>query len=110
MSQQKNNIAGLTILLSGLVIGAASVLLIKELRPMHPSQVLKEVKNVFRHQGSVTGSWIDYDPLEYDAYDSKTLVYYGGISIQEGKDIITYRFIADAYTGEIIDTYEYRSA
>lgn len=109
MSKQKNTLAGFLLLATGLVVGAASALLIKEFSPKRPQDVLEEVKKIFAEQGKLTGSWIDYDPIEYDVYESQPLVYLGGISRQEAEGIVTYNFVADAYTGEILDIFEYKA-
>lgn len=110
MSQNKNNtLAGLLLLATGLVVGAAGALFYHENQPKKANLVLKEVKEQFQNQGTITGSWIDYEPVEYDLYDSKPLVYVGGISRKEDDELVTYNFIADAYTGEILDIYEYQA-
>lgn len=107
MAKHSNKLASLVLLASGALIGVASTLLYKELRPKKPNQVLEEVKATFSEYGKITGSWIDYDAIEYDVFDSKPLVYLGGISREEEGKIVTYNFVCDAYTGEIIDVYEY---
>lgn len=109
MSKKTNSLAGLVLLTAGALVGAAATLLIKEFKPKHPSLVLEEIKIHFQQDGSITGSWIDYDPVEYDVFESRPLVYLGGISRQEEKDITTYTFVADAYTGDIIDIFEYQA-
>ncbi|MBF6625982.1 hypothetical protein [Tuanshanicoccus lijuaniae] len=110
MAQQKNNtLAGLVLLATGLVVGAAGALFYKEIKLKNPGLVLETVKQQFKVQGTITGSWIDYDAVEYEVFDSKPLVYIGGISRQEGSEIVTYQFACDAYTGEILDIFEYQA-
>ncbi|MCR8969464.1 PepSY domain-containing protein [Facklamia sp. 7083-14-GEN3] len=107
MSHNKNNsLLGTIVLLSGIAIGAAGTLLYKENRPLNPGKVLESIREAFALQGEITGSWIDYDPIEYTAYDSRPLVYTGGISRKENNQIIHYHFVADIYTGEILNTFE----
>ncbi|HFI0463115.1 TPA: hypothetical protein ACGO1T_000976 [Streptococcus suis] len=109
MSKQKNSLASLLLLATGALVGAAGTLLYKELTPKKPQLILEDVKEQFSQYGKVTGSWIDYDPIEYELYESKPLVYSGGISRQEEHGIVTYSFIADAYSGDILDIYEYKA-
>ena len=105
MNNKKEGALGTLILLSGIVIGAAGALLYKENKPMNAGKILENVKSVFSSQGEVVGSWIDYDPVEYSGFDSRPLVYAGGITRLEDKNPVHYSFTADIYTGEIIDTY-----
>lgn len=106
MSESKNNqlMSGL-VLISGMIIGASAALFFKENRPMNPGKLLQSVRESFAQHGEITGSWIDYDPVEYTAFDSKPLVYTGGISRKEEGKIIHYHFVADIYTGEILNTF-----
>lgn len=108
-NEKKNTISGLLLLATGLVIGAAGAFFYRETQPKKANLVLDDVKTHFEFSGKITGSWIDYDPVEYDLFESKPLVYIGGISRQEDSGIVTYNFIADAYTGEILDIYEYQA-
>lgn len=109
MSQNKNNtLSSLLLLTTGIIVGVAGTLFYRELTPKKPNLILEEVKKSFALEGTITGSWIDYDPVEFDLYESKPLVYLGGISRKEGESIKTYNFVTDAYTGEILDIYEYQ--
>ncbi|MHA3225857.1 PepSY domain-containing protein [Globicatella sulfidifaciens] len=110
MSQNKNNtLAGLLLLATGLVVGGAGALFYRENQPKKANLVLEEVKEQFQNQGTITGSWIDYELVEYEVFESKPLVYLGGISRKEANGIVTYNFIADAFTGEILDIYDYQA-
>ena len=103
MAQKKENALTGLVLLSGIVIGVAGALLYSENRPMNASKVLKLVKNEFNPLGKVVGSWIDYDSIEYHTFESRPLVYIGGISIEIDDHVTNYQFAADVYTGELID-------
>ncbi|MGX7083891.1 hypothetical protein ACWOB1_00435 [Facklamia languida] len=105
MTQKKNNFIGTLVLISGIIIGAAGSLLYKENKPLHAGKVLHKVVEEFSKNGKVIGSWIDYDPVEYNGFDSKPLVYMGGITRVEGEETFYYAFATDIYTGEIINTY-----
>ncbi|MCW6664098.1 PepSY domain-containing protein [Aerococcaceae bacterium NML191219] len=104
-NHKREGLLGSLLLVTGAAIGAASVLLYKENRPKRPGVVLEEAKKQFSQQGTVEGSWIDYNVMEYPHIESKPLVYVGGISrIEDGK-LVQYQFICDAYSGEILDIY-----
>lgn len=105
MTQKNNNLIGTLVLISGIIIGACGSLLYKENKPLHAGKVLHKVVNEFTANGQVIGSWIDYDAVEYTGFDSKPLVYMGGITRLEDQKTVYYAFAADIYTGEIINTY-----
>lgn len=104
-NNKREGLFGSLLLVTGAVIGAASVLLYKESRPKRPGVVLEEAKQHFSKEGSIEGSWIHYDTVEYPHIDSKPLVYIGGISRIEDSTLVQYQFICDAYSGEILDIY-----
>lgn len=107
-NNKSNTLTGLLLLATGLVVGVASTILYRENKPKNANVVLEAIKQQLAESGEITGSWIDYQTIEYDVFDSKPLVYMGGISRKEADTIITYTFIADAFTGEILDIYEYK--
>ncbi|WP_124057986.1 PepSY domain-containing protein [Vaginisenegalia massiliensis] len=103
MAQNKNdNLANSLILLAGVLFGAASAWLIKENKPMPAGKVLEKLKTQFAQEGEIEGSWIDYDPVESHAFDSRPLVYQGGITRKEASGTVYYEFTCDCYTGEIL--------
>lgn len=104
-NKNENKLVGGLLLATGLIIGAAAVMFIKENRPIKASEVLEDTKKYYETIGEVTGSWIDYDPIEYTLFESKPLVYIGGVTVRVGETITNYQFAADCYTGNIIDSY-----
>lgn len=104
--KQREGLLSSLLLVTGAAIGAASVLLYKENRPKKPGVVLEEAKQQFSKTGTIEGSWINYETLEYPHIDSKPLVYIGGISRLEEDKLVQYQFVCDAYSGEILDIYE----
>lgn len=107
MAKQKyEGLFGTLLLATGVLIGSASVLLYKENRPKRPGVVLEQARLEFSKQGSVEGSWIDYEAVEYAAIPSKPLVYMGGISRLENGKLAQYQFACDIYSGEILDLYD----
>lgn len=105
-SKIKDWIAGGLVLTTGLVAGMAAILLYKENKALHPSQVLDKVKHSLTSRGTVIQSWIDYNAIEYTLFDSLPEVYLGGVTLDQNGDLIYYHFAADVYTGDVIDLYE----
>lgn len=116
MSENKNNknlnynydnngLLGGLLLATGVLIGAATTLLIKENRPKKAGLVLETAKTRLGQNGNVVGSWIDYDSIEYDLFEDKPLVYIGGVTVENAEGRLQYQFASDIYTGELIDYY-----
>ncbi|MBG9982524.1 hypothetical protein HZY86_05295 [Aerococcaceae bacterium DSM 111020] len=105
MQNKDNKLIGGLLLGTGLIVGAATALFIRENRPMKASQVLEKTKEYYESIGKVTGSWIDYDPIEYTLFESEPLVYIGGVTVEESDQTKQYQFACDSYTGNIIDSY-----
>ena len=102
-NQQKNNLASTLLVVSGLILGGASVLFFKENKTKNAGKVLADIKERFASQGKIEGSWIDYNPITYDHFQSRPLVYLGGISRLEGENVVQYQIACDIYTGELVD-------
>lgn len=87
----------------GLVSGAVSALWYNKKKTISADQVLDKVKSAFQKEGPIEGSWISFEkqPLRKFAIHSKS--YHGGISRIEDGELITYEFLADAYTGTVLD-------
>ncbi|MGO1677919.1 MAG: hypothetical protein ACTHYF_02545 [Ruoffia tabacinasalis] len=100
-----NGLLGGLLLATGVLIGAAATLLIKENRPKKAGLVLETAKNRLGQNGNVVGSWIDYDSVEYDLFEDKPLVYIGGVTVENAEGRLQYQFASDIYTGELIDYY-----
>ncbi|HBY89402.1 MAG: hypothetical protein ACTHWP_05765 [Ruoffia tabacinasalis] len=100
-----NGLLGGLLLATGVLIGAATTLLIKENRPKKAGLVLETAKNRLGQNGNVVGSWIDYDSIEYDLFEDKPLVYIGGVTVENAEGRLQYQFASDIYTGELIDYY-----
>lgn len=105
MSDRKDGLFGGLLLATGALIGAATTLLIKEERPLKAGLALEKVKKAYLNEGEIIGSWIDYDPIEYEPLDSKPLVYTGGITLSKSDERLQYQFACDIYTGEIINSF-----
>ncbi|MBO0476640.1 PepSY domain-containing protein [Vagococcus sp. DIV0080] len=97
---------GLTV---GAIGGAALLHFYKKNKALSADDILEKVKADFLLEGPIEGSWIHFkkEPLQKFAVHSKT--YTGGISRIEDGELVQYEFVADAYTGTIIDIYRLQS-
>ncbi len=92
---------------SGIVIGAALTTLFNaRKKTVSGDQILDNVKKMFLADGPIEGSWIELHPVPLARFSSETDVYYGGISRKENDDLVQYEFIADAFTGTLLDIYK----
>lgn len=87
------------------LIGALSFRQYSKNKSLKADDILKNVKKEFLKEGSIDGSWIELTKVPWKKFAHKTDVYYGGISRYEDNELVQYEFIADAYTGSIIDIY-----
>ncbi|SFH71318.1 PepSY domain-containing protein [Pisciglobus halotolerans] len=74
-------------------------------KPMNGDKILERVKKAFLEEGPIEGSWIELTKVPLNKFALKTKAYYGGISRMEEDQLIQYEFIADAYTGSVLDIY-----
>lgn len=92
---------------SGLVIGSSlTALFLGKKKKVNGDRILDSVKKMFLADGPIEGSWIELHPAPLTRFSSETDVYYGGISRKENDELIQYEFMADAYTGTILDIYK----
>lgn len=103
--KRSNHLLNTLLVATGIIIGAASVAFYKENRALNAGKVLNQVRTMFSAQGPIEGSWIDYEAVEYERFDSQPLVYIGGISRIEDNRLVQYQFACDIFTGDILDTY-----
>lgn len=105
LNNRSNKLVNTLLVASGILIGAASVAFYKENRALNAGKILRQVRTIFSAQGPIEGSWIDYDAVAYEAFESQPLVYLGGISRIENDQLVQYQFACDIYTGDILDTF-----
>lgn len=106
MQKKNEGLLGGILLFTGALIGSAITMLIKENRPINAGFALKNIKDELQYLGEIQGSWIDYDPIEYELFETVPLVYLGGLSVMENGQLKQYQFAADIYTGELVDYYQ----
>lgn len=78
---------------------------IQDQMPIPGEKVLASVKRAFKKEGSIDGSWLQMKPENYSKYALHTKVYRGGIMRTVNGERQQFEFIADAYTGSVIDIY-----
>lgn len=97
--------------LVGVATGLAAAVIIKEtserISPYVPANsVLNKIKEEFKKQAPIDGSWIYMKTEEFDNGISTFPVYRGGLSsVIDGKTK-SYEFAADARTGVIVEFQE----
>lgn len=108
MSNKRND--GLIVASIGVglfAIGALTGYLTKqylvEKKTVDADLVLNNVKDDFKDTGDIEGAWIELNPVEHEIYPHKTDAFKGGISRVEDDKLVQYEFIADAYTGTVMD-------
>ena len=92
----------------GVVTGVAAAIVVKEMSERvspyaSPNDILNSIKDEFRKQAPIDGSWIYMKTENFSNGFTETPVFRGGISrILDGK-MENYEFAADARSGAIID-------
>lgn len=94
--------------LAGILTGVAAGLVVNEVinrtNPnVSPDTVLNEVKDAFKKEGPIDGSWI---VLKTEPFENKMItmdVYRGGISRIKNGEFEQYEFAADAATGTVVE-------
>ncbi|MGG1675955.1 PepSY domain-containing protein [Neobacillus sp. NRS-1170] len=87
----------------GAISGYAAKEILSQKTTVTPEKVLEHVKKQFKHNGSISGSWIHMAVEPYEKQQIKYRVYKGGISKNNNGLNEQFEFIADAQTGTIID-------
>ena len=71
-------------------------------RRISADQILKMIRDDFKREGEVTGSWINQHRIPYQRFAVKTEAYEGGVTRLEDDQPVDYQFIADAKTGSLL--------
>lgn len=87
----------------GLLTGVASTVWYHRKKSLTADQVLSKIKNAFLKEGSIEGSWISFEKEPIRKFAIHSNGYRGGISRMEDGEIVYYEFLADAYTGTVLD-------
>ncbi|MEK4284353.1 MULTISPECIES: hypothetical protein [unclassified Ureibacillus] len=92
----------------GVTTGLAAAVIIKEaserIQPfMNANQVLENIKDEFRKESPIDGSWIYMKPENYYNGVMTIPVYRGGISRVLDGEVENFEFAADARSGVIVE-------
>ncbi|WP_462411279.1 PepSY domain-containing protein [Neobacillus sp. Marseille-QA0830] len=87
----------------GVIGGYAAKEFISKKTKVSPEKVLEYVKKQFKESGPISGSWIHMEAVPYEKHQFHYEVYKGGISKNDNGTNEQYEFIADAYTGTLLD-------
>ncbi|GEL77200.1 PepSY domain-containing protein [Tenuibacillus multivorans] len=70
---------------------------------LNPEVALKKVKEAFKTNGPISGSWILMEREEFSKEDELYHVYRGGISRNIDGKTVQYAFLVDATNGDILE-------
>ncbi|KQL32569.1 MULTISPECIES: hypothetical protein [Bacillaceae] len=89
---------------SGIVIGMIASQATNKLNiNRSPELVLREIKNSFKQEGPIDGSWIYMSPEPFANEAIHTNVYKGGISRVRNGELEQFEFSADTKTGTVVE-------
>lgn len=95
-------------LVIGFFTGIAAGVLIREvstrIETIKPAElVLHDIKQLFKKEGPIDGSWIYMKTEPFTRQAISTDVYRGGISRVRQGEVEQYDFLADARTGTVVE-------
>ncbi|MBC2025073.1 PepSY domain-containing protein [Listeria booriae] len=97
------------VFITGVVAGAVAGHFINhyllEPKTISGDVILENVKEAFKQEGPIEGSWIQLKKQHYKKFAMDTFVYHGGITAIRDGERKQFEFIADATTGTVIDVY-----
>ncbi|WP_301109161.1 hypothetical protein [Sporosarcina sp.] len=94
--------------LAGVLTGVAAGVVVNEAfnkinEEVPADNVLKKVKDAFKEEGPIDGSWIVMKPEPYTNHVISMDVYRGGVSRMKDGKLEQYEFAADAKTGTVVE-------
>ncbi|MEK4025188.1 PepSY domain-containing protein [Sporosarcina sp. FSL W7-1283] len=94
--------------LAGILTGVAAGVVVNEAfnklnEEVPADNVLKIVKEAFKEEGPIDGSWIVMKPEPYTNHVISMEVYRGGVSRMKDGRLEQYEFAADAKTGTVVE-------
>ncbi len=89
---------------TGVVIGVVASQAATRIYKNKPADlVLSNIKDSFKEEGPIDGSWIFMTPEPYQKDVIKLDVYKGGVSRIKNGELEQFEFAADAKTGTVVD-------
>ena len=95
----------------GVVVGIAAAVIVKEVSERalpykSADDVLIALKEQFKKEGKIEGTWINMKPEEFQHSGTITPAYRGGITQVIDGETKTFEFVADAYQGILLEVSE----
>ncbi len=87
----------------GVLAGAAATIWVKNNRELTADDVLDQIKRAFQKEGSIEGSWINFEKQPIRKFAVHSSAYSGGITRIEDGSLVMYEFLADTKTGTVLD-------
>ncbi len=87
----------------GLATGIAASIWYQKKKHLAADDVLAKIKKAFLKEGSIEGSFIEYESKPYQKFAIKVDSYAGGITRFEDDQLVSYEFLADAKTGTVLE-------
>ena len=92
----------------GVVTGVAAAIIVKEMGNRvspyaNPNNILTNIKDEFKRQAPIDGSWIYMKAENFSNGFTETPVYRGGISRIMDGELENFEFAADARSGAIVE-------
>src|SRR5690606_33842739 len=94
--------------LAGILTGVAAGVVVNEAfnrynEEVPADNVLKKVKDAFKEEGPIDGSWIVMKPEPFTNHVISMDVYRGGVSRMKDGKLEQFEFAADAKTGTVVE-------
>lgn len=92
----------------GVLTGVAAAIIVKEMSERvspyaSPDQILTNIKNEFKKQAPIDGSWIYMKTEQFSNGFTEAPVYRGGISRTMNGELENFEFAADAHSGAVLE-------
>lgn len=89
---------------SGVILGVISSQAVSRMNINRSAElILKDVKDSFKQEGPIDGSWIYTSPEPFQKEAVRIHVYKGGISRIRNGEMEQFEFAADAKTGTVVE-------
>lgn len=88
---------------TAVAIGTTYFLVTEQNKIRHQQRALDRVRDLFKDEGKIIGSYIETTPRPYKHANVSTMAYFGGITREDQGQIFQYQFVLSAKTYTLID-------
>lgn len=106
MAKKHTSLIAGALVAAGAVVGAVVASKWYERRLVDGDVIISNVRRLFTVVGTIEGSWIEMEPVFVENETFTGYAYFGGVTRQEGSELVQYEFYADAKTGAVMDLYK----